>query len=283
MKIAILTDSGANLSSDFVKNNSNLFVLPLIINMDDVSYRDQVDITSEEIYEKLDTHNISSSLPLTHDFTILMEHIKKEGYTQLLIVNISSGLSGTFNSLRVAIEEYTDMKIVQYDTKTLAAAQGFLVEYALELVNNKVAIDQIPALLDSARSEDVFAIYTINTLKYLRRGGRIGKVEGTIADIINIKPIIGVNEEGIYVTLAKIFGLKRALIAMRKLLVEKFGQDLIDLVVHFGNDVQKAKELAAALSQVLNIRKLQVAQLTPVLGIHTGPDMFAYIARRIHK
>lgn len=281
MKIAVMTDSGANLSSDFVKDNANLFVLPLMINIDGVSYKDQVDISSEEIYEKLDTHDISSSLPLPQDFETLIEQIKEEGYTQLLVINISSGLSGTFNSLRLAIEEYSDIKIAQFDSKTLAGAQGLLVEYALELIKEKATMKKIMTLLEEARLEDIFAGYTLNTLKYLRRGGRIGRVEGTIADIIRIKPIIGLNEEGVYVTLAKVFGFKRALISMRKLLVEKFGQDLIDLVIHFGEDLQKAKELATLLAKELNIRKLRVTQLTPVLGIHTGSDMFAYVARRV--
>ncbi len=283
MKIALLTDSGANLDFTFVQKHSNLFILPLLINIDGISYKDQVEISSSEVYEKMDTHTIKSSLPMIHDFEAMVEKIKAEGYDSILMLNISSGLSGTYNALRLASQDIVGIQMVQYDTKTLAAGQGLLVEYALELIEQKVELSLIPNLLDKARQDDILAMYTINTLKYLKKGGRIGKVEGALADIIHIKPIISVNEEGVYVTLAKAFGLKRALIMMKNLLMEKFGKELLDLVIHFGNDLQKAKDLALSLMRDLNIRNLSITPLTPVLGIHTGPDMFAYVARRIQK
>ena len=135
--------------------------------------------------------------------------------------------------------------------------------------------------LDRIRFQDSLAIYTINTLKYLKKGGRIGKVEGTIGDILHIKPVITVNDEGVYITLSKGFGLQRSLIKMKDLLVEKFGQNKIDLIVHYGNDVEKASELAERLKKDLNIRDIGLSPLTPVLGIHTGPQMFAFVANKI--
>lgn len=124
-------------------------------------------------------------------------------------------------------------------------------------------------------------MYTINTLKYLKRGGRIGKVEGTIGDILRIKPVITVNDEGVYVTLAKTFGINKALIRMRESLIKKFGQEKIDLTIHYGTEIDTANKLAGLLKTHLSIRNLTVSQLTPVLGIHTGPMMFAYVARLV--
>ncbi len=280
-KIAILTDSAANLPQEYYKAHSNLFVLPLMIIIDGKEHRDQVDVKAEEVYARLDTSVITSSLPDRGELDQLLARLKTEGYTDILCISISSGLSGTFNAFRLAFQDVKGMNITHYDSKTLGAGLGYLVEYAVELVAAKTPVAEIIPLLDKLRYEDSLAMYTINTLKYLRKGGRIGKVEGTIGDILHIKPVITVNDEGVYVTLNKGFGLNRSLISMKKHLVEKFGPDLVDLTVHYGADPVKAQELGDMLKKELNVRYLTISALTPVLGIHTGPEMFAYIARRV--
>lgn len=283
MKIAILTDSASNLSAEYIKKHKNLYSIPLMIMIDGQGFRDQVELSAEKVYDQIDTHNISTSLPKTEDLVATLEKIKKEGYTDVIVINISSGLSGTFNAFRLGFEHVEGLKITHYDSKTLGMGLGFLVDYALELVESKTPIKKIIENLDTLRYKDSAAIYTINTLKYLRKGGRIGKVEGTIGDILRIKPVITVNDEGVYITLSKAFGMKRSLISMRKILVEQFGSDLIDLVVHYGNDPDQALELGEKMKAHLNIRSVTISQLTPVLGVHTGPDMVAYIARRIYE
>jgi len=281
MKTAVITDSAANLLPDFIKKFKNLFVIPLMILVDGKSYRDQVEISAEKVYEQLDDHTITTSLPNIDDLNQLLDKLKKENYTDVLIINLSSGLSGTFNAFRLALQSVEGLTITHYDSKTLGGGLGYIVEYALELVNLKKPMIEIVPLLDKLRYEDSLAIYTINTLKYLKRGGRIGKVEGTIGDILHVKPVITVNDEGVYVTLSKGFGLQRSLITMKDLMVKKFGTDLMDLTVHYGNDLEKATELAGRLKKELNVRTLTLSPLTPVLGIHTGPMMFSYIGRRI--
>ncbi|MDD3129697.1 MAG: DegV family protein [Candidatus Izemoplasmatales bacterium] len=281
MKIAVLTDSASNLSEEFILKQKNLFVVPLMIVIDGKEYRDQVEISASEVYSKLDTNKVSTSLPSNEDLHNVLSEIKKQGFTHLLVINISSGLSGTFNSFRLALAEEKDLEIIQYDTKTLAGGEGFIVEYALELIQKNIDFKKIPELLAKLRKDDSLAFYTINTLKYLKAGGRIGKVEGTIGDLLHIKPVITVNDEGVYVTLSKAFGLKRSLLRMKSILVDKFGDDLIDLIIHFGNNEDEAKELAEKLKSNLNIRNISIIRLTPVLGVHTGPEIIAYIARRV--
>ncbi|MBU1144120.1 MAG: DegV family protein [Firmicutes bacterium] len=279
MKTAIITDSGANLSQEFIKKHANLYVIPLMILVDGKSFRDQVEISAEEVYAQLDEKVITTSLPNMEDLTKVLEQAKKEGYSDALVINISSGLSGTFNAFRVALEDVKGLKITHYDTKTLGGGQGYIVEQALELVNKGVAPKDILEKLNEQRYKESLAIYTINTLKYLKRGGRIGKVEGTIGDILHIKPVITVNDEGVYITLSKAFGLQRSLLSMKELMVKKFEGKKIDLTVHYGDDKEKAEQLGNMLTKVLDVRTLTISPLTPVLGIHTGPMMFAYVAR----
>lgn len=280
-KIAVITDSAANLSAKYLQNHPNLFVIPLIIVIDGKPYRDQVEISADEVYQKLDSSTITTSLPNLEDLDRLLEEIKLAGYTDLLSINISSGLSGTFNAFRLMYQNIKGIQITQYDSKSLAGGEGFVVEYALELIDKNKTISEIIPMLDQLRFHDSLAFYTINTLKYLKKGGRIGKVEGTIGDILHIKPVITVNDEGVYVTMSKAFGLQRSLISMKQMLKEKFGDELIDLTIHYGNDQTQAEDLAKKLLRELNVRHLTISQLTPVLGIHTGPEMIAYIARKV--
>lgn len=281
MKIAVITDSGANLNKAFVEKQKNLQVIPLMIVRDGVQFRDQVDITAEQIYQEIDQRNFSTSLPTMDALEAAIENVKKEGYSDVLVINISSGLSGTFNAFRLALNDVKGIKVHQYDTKTLGAGQGYIVELALELIKAGKQPAEIIQALSKCRFEDSLAIYTINTLKYLKKGGRIGKVEGTIGDILHIKPVITVNDEGVYITLSKAIGMQRSLLNMKELMVKKFGDSLIDLTVHYGEDLEKASQLGSMLSKTLNVRNLNISALTPVLGIHTGPQMFAYVARKI--
>jgi DegV family protein with EDD domain len=281
MKIAIITDSAANLTEEIIKKHKNLYVLPLMIIIDGVNYKDQIEITAKEVYERLDTSKVSTSLPSLGDLEELIEQLKKEEYTDILAINLSSGLSGTYNAFRLVFQNVEGINVTHYDSKTLGGGLGYIVEYALELVKTKKTVLEIIPMLDQLRFKDSLAIYTINTLKYLKRGGRIGKVEGTVGDLLHVKPVITVSDEGVYITLSKAFGLQRSLLSMKQLMIDKFNKDLIDLTVHYGDDVEKATELGNKLKNDLNVRTLTISPLTPVLGIHTGPMMFAYIGRKV--
>lgn len=281
MKIAVITDSSANLSQEYLNQHTNTFMIPLMIIIDGVQYRDQVEIDANQVYQKLEASKITTSLPELNDLHSLIQSLADQQYTDIIAINISSGLSGTFNAFRLVFQEVTNIKITHYDSKTLAGALGYLLEYANELIEQGKTPEEIVPLLDISRYQNSLAFYTINTLKYLRKGGRIGFVEGTIGDILHVKPVITVNNQGVYETLSKGFGLNRSLITMRKMMIEKFDKQLIDFTVHYGNDLEKAKELAERMKADLNIRNLTISPLTPVLGIHTGPEMFAYIARLV--
>lgn len=281
MKTAIITDSASNLQPDFIEKHDNLFIIPLLIVCDGVNYRDQIEMTAEEVYNQIDNHKLSTSLPDTNDLLKVVEEIKKEGYTDILCINVSSGLSGTFNAFRLVFEHVEDINITHYDSLTIGGGLGYIVEYALELVAKNENPKDILPKLSHLRYEDSLSLYTIGTLKYLRRGGRIGRVEGTIGDLLHLKPVIGMNDEGVYVTVAKAFGIKRSLLLMKEHIVNKFKKDLVDLTIHYGKGKETALVLASRIKKDLNIRTLTLSPLTPVLGIHAGPEMFSYVARRI--
>jgi DegV family protein with EDD domain len=156
-----------------------------------------------------------------------------------------------------------------------------MVEEAIQSIDSNYSITEIISRLDDLRFNNSIALYTVETLKYLRKGGRIGKVEGTVGDILAIKPIISVSDEGVYYTVGKAFGVNRALITMRNIVKKKYGDSLIDVTIHYGTSIDKAEKVASKMSAELHIRNINIVQLTPVLGVHTGPEIIAFIVRKV--
>ncbi len=281
MKIAIITDSGSNLTTKYINSKENLAMISLLLNVENKYYRDQVEIQSKEVYEKLYNTDILTSLPNLEDFVNAAEDFKEKGYTDILVITISSGLSGTYNGFKNAVEHIEGINIHFYDSKTLSMAEGYIVEEAINLVEKNLSIEEILPKLDELRYNNILAMFTVENLKWLRKGGRIGKVEGTIGEILHVKPVIIVGDDGVYHTLSKGFGMKRTFITMRKAFKEHFGNDLIELTIHYGTNLESAKNIESKLIEDLNVNKITVNQLTPVLGVHTGPEMIAIVGRRI--
>ncbi len=280
MKTAVITDSGCNLTNEYISKTENLFVVPLGITIDDKHYRDQVDISSSEVYEQIDKSHIKSSLPSIGDITKQIEEVVAKGYDSIFFITISSGLSGTYNAVRLAVEDM-DYDITLYDTKTLSMAQGLLVQEAVKQIADGKTPKEAIEVLEDIRYKKLLAVYTIDTLKYLRAGGRIGKVEGTIGDILKIKPIITVNDDGVYETIEKARGNRRALSKTIDVLTKRYENKEMKIVVHYGNEYDKAVMLLERLKERLNVVESSIVELTPVLGIHTGPGLIAVIAQEL--
>ena len=283
MKIGVITDSASNLDLSFINSHENLIMTPLMIAYEGEFHRDIIEVDYETVYKKLETTKVTTSLPSIEDFEKAIDTLEKSGCTDILIITISSQLSGTYQAFEIAGKDHEGANLHFYDTKTLSAAEGDLVKVALDGIKQGRSIPRIIADLNQVRYEDSVALFTVETLKYLRAGGRIGKVEGTIGDLLNVKPVITVSDEGVYETITKGFGMKRTMVAMRKFLLEKFKDDLLEITIHYGNNLPKAEQLKARLESGLNTKEVLISQLTPVLGIHTGPEMYAIIARRVKK
>jgi len=283
MKIAVITDSSSNLDMGYIKAQSNLEMTPLMISYDGKFYRDLVEVDYETVYKKLDETKVTTSLPSLEDFEKAINKFKKAGYTDIIVITISSGLSGTFNGFNNIAQEHDDINIHMYDSKTLSMALGYLVKKAIQSIEEGKSVSRIIADLNQLRYEDSMALFTVETLKYLRQGGRIGKVEGTIGELLRVKPVIYVSDEGVYETLTKGFGISRALNSMRTAIKEKFHDQPVDVTIHYGTNLEKAENLKTKIEFDLNVKGIDVIQLTPVLGIHTGPEMFAFVVKKAEK
>jgi len=189
-KIAIISDSTSDLTLETIEKY-NIRILPLRVIYTDGEYRDRVDITPEEIYSRFKEEIPTTSLPSPQDTTELFNKLKQEGYTHVIVVTISSGISGTMNMIRNIADSYEGLSFEIIDSKSLTMGAGFaIIEGAKELEKAhdfEKAVNRIKEVLKKTK-----VYYVVQTLEYLKKGGRIGKVEGTIGELLNIKPIIAI-------------------------------------------------------------------------------------------
>jgi len=272
----IVTDSGADLIfPQEVLDTLDVKILPLVVNLDGKSYREDIDITTEQFYQLLEATKSmpTTSLPPTGDFADVYRELGKDG-EEILSIHISSGLSGTFNSAVQGAEMAPEVRVTHYDAKTLSAAVGWMVDAASRAIKAGWSKEKILELLDRIR-EGSESIYTLKELKYLINGGRISHMKGLVASLLNIKPIIGVEKEtGTYAQLGQERTFNRALDGlvnqMKKLHAP--GSRLRVQVLHSFNH-EGAAQLKEKIDQVFNVSWLPTGSMSLVLGAHTGPSM----------
>lgn len=280
-KIAVLTDSGSDLNKD---QYENLFFLPLIIQIEGKTYIDGIDITLDEVLENLDNKKVTTSLPSPETIEKTLDQIKELGYTHVIVPTISSGLSGTHNIVRMIAEDYEGLEIKLIDTKNISKASGYSSLTALELIEAGLSFDEVvKGVIEELDNNRVY--FTVGTVEYLRKGGRIGLVAGAIAGILNIKPIISCNVDGIYYSAKKTRGYLKAIektIELTYSFIEKSVKyDLTLLVAKIDEQVKSLTERIK--DQFKRLRNLDIKIVTPALAIHTGPQAFGIAARKIMK
>lgn len=272
-KIALIVDSGCNLNNHLI-DGTDIKSIPLRVLVDDKDYTDGVDINLEGVFEVLDTHKVTTSLPSGKDILAQLEGIHELGYTHAFVVTISSGLSGTYNVVQNLSQDIDGMTIEVIDTKNISVGSGLV---ALEIDKRIQRGDSFETIkVDLQKILDGCKVFfTIGTLDYLRRGGRIGLVAGTVANVLNIKPIITCNEDGIYHTVSKIRGFSRAIKSMVDQ-AELFanGQAKKIILLEAGNKVETPMLLNYVKEKFPNVSDIEIVKVSPALGIHVGPDAF---------
>lgn len=275
-KIAIVTDSTCDLPDGLLQEN-HIHVVPLRIVYETREYRDRMEITAEKIYELLEQEVPKTSLPLPADVMEILDGLMADGYTDVVYLSISAGLSGSYNLIRLLVQGYTGFHVEVVDTCTLSMGLGFLVlEAAREAIRTgdpKAVVAKVERI--RARME---AFFVIKTLYYLRKGGRIGKVEGTLGTLLDIKPIIGVGLDGIYHTMAKARGFKNSVQKMLSMVQEQYKGKSINVAVVHGSSLLEANALLDEIKKFATVCESVVTQVCPALGIHTGPGLLGIIA-----
>ena len=208
-KIALITDTTGDLPESTIEKY-NIHVLPFRIIYKDREYKDKYEITPEQVYADLEKEIPTSSFPALEDMENLLARLEKEGYTHVIAVVLSSGLSGIYNGMKVASESYPNLTTHICDSQSISLGEGALTEEIARMIAAGKDFDSIVAAIPGIKKR-IHLFFVVGTLEYLKKGGRIGKVSGTIAEMLNIKPIISVDDDGMYFTYDKVRGRKQSL------------------------------------------------------------------------
>lgn len=274
MAVRIITDSGFDVPD---ASDARLTVLPLSITFGDTTYADGVDLTNDRFFELLIE---SDELPKTsqatpYAYAQIFERVRAAG-DEAVVITLSSGLSGTYQSAVTAAADYPEVHVV--DSKNVTIGQGILVQYALRLADEGRGAAEIASMVESAR-ERLVLLALLDTLEYLRRGGRIPKSVGAIGELLSIKPVVGVRD-GEVVMLGKARGSKNG----RNLLHQEVEKNRIDfgMPVLIGYSGLSDKLLRKYLEDNRAIWEGRVAEedlpITSVgatVGTHVGPNAIA--------
>lgn len=272
-KIAILTDSGSDVPADFTLRHG-IFVAPLKIIYKDKEYNDRVNITPEEIYRRLEEEVPRTSLPDPDYVNGLFERMTAQGYDTVLIITISSGLSGTHNLLRMLAEEYGKLDVRMVDTLNIGIGSGQQVMLAADLLEGGADLDTVLQTLErSIRESRIY--FCLDTLEYLAKGGRIGKVSALLGTVLRLRPVISCNVEGIYETVAKVRGSAQALARAVSIAEQEAGKHVrfAVAVAHGSAKAEAARVLEELRRRLPQCERFLQTDVSPALSVHTGPGL----------
>ena len=270
-QVRIVVDSTADLLPELRRQ---VDVVPLTVHFGQQEYVDGVTIQAEEFYRKLaDCKELPTTSQATpFDFDKVFEPIIAEADTVVAIV-VSSRLSGTYQSARIAAEDYPG-KVFVVDTLQVAISSSVLVAYALDLVQKGMGAAEIAEELTAVR-EKVHLMAVVDTLEYLQKGGRVSKTVAIAGGLLNVKPIIGLTEGEIKM-LGKARGNKQANALMNKE-ISRLGIDFSKpiLLGYTGTDDALLRKYMEESSDLWEGRVLPTTIVSAVIGTHAGPGAVA--------
>jgi len=274
MKVRIIIDSTVDLCPDI---KSRMMVVPLTVHFGEEEYVDGVTITHENFYEKLIESDVlpSTSQATPASFSKAFEDVVNSGESAV-VLTVSSNLSGTYQSAVIASQEYPE-KIYVVDTKTVSICSGILAEMALNLSDNGMSAKQIADHITKER-ENVCVIAMLDTLEYLKKGGRISKTAAFAGGILSIKPVISI-KDGEILVLGKARGSKQGNNLLVREIESSGGVDFTKPVMlgytGLSDELLKkyVKDSEALWKSDINV--LKSTMIGSVIGTHAGPGAIA--------
>ena len=274
MNTRIIVDSTADLPEQL---RERFLVQPLTVHFGDQSYQDGVTITHREFYEKVVESDVlpTTSQPAPHSFAELFQQVSDAG-EQAVVLTIFSKLSGTYQSAMIAAEDFPETVCV-VDSRSAAIGTGILAEYALSLADSGLSAPEIAENLTRER-ENIHVIALLDTLEFLKRGGRISAAAAVAGGILSIKPVVCL-QDGEIRTLGKARGSRQGNNLLIREIENAGGVDFEKplLLGYTGlSDVLLQKYIAdsAALWEG-KVSELRTAHIGSVIGTHAGPGAIA--------
>lgn len=276
----IVIDSNSDLPLNYVTSNNIPFV-SLTFNYKDHIYVDDFGqtISHKNFYDEVRSGELPTTSQVnTYVFEELFRKHLSEGY-DIIYIAFSSALSGTHNSAVMArntlIEEFPDAKITVIDSKAASMGEGLIVYYAYTLMKNSAAYDEVVNWVETNKLK-VNHWFTVDDLNHLKRGGRVSAASAAIGTLLDIKPILLVNDEGRLAPVTKVKGRKKSI----KALFEKLSEKIVDaenqvIGISHGDCLAEAEFLAELIKKQFNVKDILISPIGPGVGTHSGPGTLA--------
>jgi DegV family protein with EDD domain len=269
----LVTDCAADLPPQEVAE-LGIVVAPLFIQFPEGEISSD-DISPDDFYNRLEAMQPaipSTAQPSPEIFAGIYRRLA-ESHQEILSIHISSGLSGTLNSARLGAAQAGQTMVHLFDSMTLSGGERFQVLAAAKSMRLGWSMEAIIERLTKLREQSE-VIYTLDTLEYLRRGGRIGRVQALAGALLGLKPVIRVDPaDGKYSTAGKERTIRKSLESIAEGLAKKYADRPVWASVLHGRFADQAEVLAGLLRKRLNPAKLEILRISPVLGVHTGPGI----------
>jgi DegV family protein with EDD domain len=272
------TDSGADLPLSYCKEH-NVTVLPLGFCLEGVNYQGDGSMDCHAFYEKLRNGAMpTTSAANPEDTAQLFRSILSQGH-DLLHIAFSSGLSSTsdaaFLAAKLVSEEFPDRKLQVVDSLCASMGQGFLVHQAVLLRDAGNSLEETAQKLTDMRL-NVVHNFTVDDLNHLHRGGRVSKATAVVGSLMNIKPVLHVDNEGHLTAVSKARGRKGSIQALADRMATQIpGFDNATVFISHGDCLQDAEYLADLVRQRFGISDILIGEIGPVIGTHSGPGTLA--------
>lgn len=272
-KIAILTDSGSEITPK-IAEEYGIELMPLQINYSDVSYDDYT-VDPKYIYENIDREVPKTSIPSLGDIVEKLKEIKNKGFDKIICISISSKLSGMYNAFMLAKDQVEDVQVEVFDSKNISIGTGFFAIFARKLIDEGLSFESVIEKMKQ-KIKDSVPVITLDTLKYLSLGGRIGKITGIVGNLLNLKLIISCNEDGEYYTVEKNRGTMKNINHAIDIVKKELNGIKDYYLVLLNGDNKNAMEIAKdSMKDLIEGAKFYYeGQIVPTLSIHTGPGLF---------
>lgn len=270
----IVTDRGCDISAEQM-DGLNIHFAPMRLTLNGKTYSSGEDLSSEQFYDLLET---TDDLPVTSqatagDFANIYRELAKTD-PEIFSIHISSGLSGTYHSAMAGAEMVPEAHVTHWDTMTLSCPEAWQVETAARAIKAGWKLTDLMALLNRMRAA-AEGIYIVEDLKYLIHGGRISHIQGLLASLLKIRPVIGVGkEDGKYYTIAKERTTRKAIEKMAQSVTRFYpeGSELRTQLLH-GKNFEAITLLKEEMDKLFKCTWLPTMRVGPILGAHTGGSL----------
>ncbi|MBN1661308.1 MAG: DegV family protein [Anaerolineae bacterium] len=279
--IKIVTDSTCDLPPGYFEEN-DISIVPINIQFGTETYRDGIDIDREAFYQRIDDLGMlpTTSQPSSGQFEEHYRRLAAEGADDIISLHVTAKLSGTYQSAELARGMVADqVRIHPFDSACGSAGLGFMVLEAARLARAGVSVNEILVRLALIR-ERMNLVLSIKDMRFAQMSGRVGRLQGSLAALLNVKPIV-LLQDGVIDVVEKVRSQSRAISRLIKMVSEQVGSEPVNLAVIHADAPDEGQALMGQTAHYFTLRESFLVNLTTSLVVHFGPGTLGLVAYRV--